>query len=342
MTMTHEILSNFWFYALALVWALYVVQDGFITGASILSIVLRNNEQDYKKVNSITALHWDGIQVWLILAVGGMFAAFPNVYATTLSELYVPFFLLLYALIIRGVAIEVMYKTNSSKLQMKLKYLLSISSFLITLVIGVYLMNTFIGYPIDSDGYNNGFFDFLSLFNFTALFGAVIFVAVAMVQGVNFVRLNTNKDFIPEVYKPAKLAAVVGPFLMAAVFLSYANASDVFARGLYGVGGNPIFWLVPLIAILMLACGSLLFLKAKHGLSFVANALGIIAFIFTGFISMFPYAIVSTVDPQFGMTIVDGAADVSTLRVMFIALIIFLPIVLGYQLFKYIKFWGKI
>ncbi len=338
--MSHDFLSNFWFFALALVWAIYVVQDGFITGGSILSIFYKDEEEVYKNINNNLALHWDGIQVWLILAVGGLFAAFPNVYATVLSSLYVPFFLLLYALIFRGVSIEVIYKTDNKKLQMVLKYVLAISSFLITLVIGVYLMNTFIGLSIDSQGYNTSFFSFLSLFNGISLIGALMFVGVALVQGVNFIRLNTDKQYAPKMYQKAKYVAYAIPFLTAFVFLGFANALDVFSRGLFAQGG--IIWLVPLVSIVMIALGSLFFVIKKHALSFICNILGMITFIFTGFISMVPYAIVSTVDPKYGMTIADGAAGTGTLEVMLIALAIFLPIVLIYQGFKYIRFWGKV
>lgn len=340
--MTHQFLSNFWFFGLALVWAIYVVQDGFITGGSIISLIYKDDEKVYSHANSIMALHWDGIQVWLILAVGGMFAAFPKVYAITLSALYVPFFLLLYALIIRGVAIEVMYKTNNQSLQLKLKYLLSISSFLITLIIGVYLMNCFVGLPIGADGYNTSFFSFISLFNFTSLFGAIVFVSVAIVQGVNFIRLNTNQQYFEKAYNASKLMAAVGPFLMAGVFLAFGNVRDVFARSLFALDGYTLLWLVPLIAIAGVSIGSLAYLKQKHIVSFVANIVGMIAFVFTGFISMVPNAIVSTIDPMYSLSISDGAAATSTLQVMFVALLIFLPIVIGYQLFKYIRFWGRV
>ncbi len=338
--MTHEILSNFWFLALTLVWSVYIVQDAFITGGSMLSIVYKDDEKTYKHINNILALQWDGIQVWLILAVGGMFAAFPSVYATTLSALYTPFFLLLYAIILRGIAIEVIYKTDSKKLQNILKYTLTISSFLITLVIGVYLMNTFIGLPISSEGYNTGFFSFLSLFNVIAIIGALMFISVAITQGVNYIRLNTSKDFAPKMYKSAKVTAITFPFCMVIVFLAFANNLNVFNRGLFAE--QQILWILPTVALIFAILASLLFLKEKHGLSFILNIIAMISFVFTGFISMMPYAIVSTIDPAYGMKIIDGAAGVATLEIMLGALIIFLPIVLAYQTFKYIKFWGKV
>lgn len=340
--MSHELLSYIWFLGLTLVWAIYVVQDAFITGTSILSVVYKDDEKLYKKMNSISALHWDGIQVWLILAVGGMFAAFPAVYATTLSQLYIPFFLLLYALIFRGVSIEVIYKTDSKKIQNILKIVLSISSFLITLVIGVYLLNVFLGLPIDEQGYNNGFFAFLSIFTPIALLGGLMFVSQALVQGVNFIILNTSKDEIPKMYKIARLFSILTPFLMAFIFLGFSNVVPVFSRGLFGNSEYSILYVLPLLAILCVALATILFLTKKHTLSFILNILSMILFIFTGFISMIPYAIVSTVDPKYGLLIIDGAAGTSTLNVMFIALLIFLPIVLAYQAFKYIKFWRNV
>lgn len=340
--MSQQFLANFWFLALALVWSLYVIQDGFITGASMLSILYKDDEDTYKNINNILGLHWDGIQVWLILAIGGMFAAFPTIYAMTLSSLYVPFFLLLYAIIFRGVAIEVIYKTNSIKVQVALKYILAISSFFITFIIGIYLMNTFLGYPIDNNGFNHQFFAFLSLFNFTAIFGALMFVAVALVQGVNFIRLNTEHQYAPRMYKVSKYAAVAGPFLVACIFLAFANNSNVFARGLFNLPSFALLWLVPLVSIIFFTIGTLAFLKEHHTISFIANIVGVLAFIFTGFLSMIPFAIVSTISSDFSVLITDGAAGNMTLSVLFVALIIFLPVVIGYQAFKYIRFWGKV
>ncbi len=342
MTMTHELISYIWFFGLALVWSLYVVQDGFITGGSILSILYKDDEKVYKQTNNILALHWDGIQVWLILAVGGMFAAFPQVYALTLSALYVPFFLLLYALILRGVAIEVIYKSDSMRIRKILKYTLSISSLLVTLIIGVYLMNTFLGLPISSEGYNTHFFAFLSLFNPIAIIGGLMFVTVAIVQGVNFIRLNTNYEFVPKMYDKARYLAIASPFLMAVIFLGFANVRDVFARGVFADAQMQQAWLVPVVAILMAAISTIAFLKKMHRLSFITNIVAMISFIFTGFISMLPYAVISTIDPKYGVTIEAGAAGITTLEIMLVALIIFLPIVIAYQLFKYIRFWGRV
>ncbi len=100
----HEFLSNLWYYILALVWAVYVSQELFVTGSGMLSQFYKVNSKEFKLINESVGTHWDGIQVWVIVAIGGLFAVFYNAYALILETLYIPFFLLLIAIILRGLS----------------------------------------------------------------------------------------------------------------------------------------------------------------------------------------------------------------------------------------------
>jgi len=89
--MSHELLASIWYFILALVWAIYVSQELFVTGVGMLSLKYRVEEDYFQKINESVATFWDGIQVWLIVAVGGLFATFPTAYGLTLQALYIPF-----------------------------------------------------------------------------------------------------------------------------------------------------------------------------------------------------------------------------------------------------------
>ena len=156
--MTNEFLINFWYFALALVWGIYIFQEAFISGGSFLAFFIKDDEV-YEQLNRTIGTHWDGIQVWLILAVGGLFAAFPTAFGDLLSSLYIPMFLLMYVIIIRGLSIELIYKTDDLKMRNVLKKALAFASVGLVLVVGIYLQTQFVGTPV-----NDEFFSFLAIF----------------------------------------------------------------------------------------------------------------------------------------------------------------------------------
>lgn len=335
-----DFLPYFWFLALTLVWAIYLTQEAFISGASILGFFFAKDDKIYRRLNSIIGLHWDGIQVWLILAVGGLFASFPLIYATTLSTMYVPFFLLMYAIIVRGISIELMYKATEAKHRQWFKLALTISSFLIVLVIGVYLMNLFLGINFSNDS----FFDFLAIFRPFAIIGGVSFVVYSLIMGYCYVTLASQDNFIGHMFGKLKFLGFIYAFLVICVILYFNNASDVFSRSY--IYDYPALLLLPLASMIFALVSALLFFKEKIKLTFITMILSNIFFIFTGFVSMMPYTLVinkdGILDPATSILITDGAAGTNTLYVMFIALLIFLPIVLIYQGYKYVRFWGKL
>lgn len=338
--MSFDFLSNLWFLLIALVWGIYIAQEMFISGVGMLSSRYSKEEKEFKFLNRSVGTHWDGIQVWLILAVGGTFAAFPNGFATLFTGLYIPVFLLLYVIIIRGISIELIDKTNNEKIRSILKKSWFVSSFLLIVVLALYLINLFVGLPIQADGsMNDTFASFLVIFNMVALFGAAMFVVYSLSLGALYIKLNASIEISSKLDKFIKIAPLVSSLLLIIVMSGLNNKIGIFNNGLFI--DNLWLWIIPIAtAVISVLAGIFSFIK-KHALAFASMILAMILFIITGFLAMMPNFINSTIDPNYSLTIQNASANLSTLEVMFYSTLIFLPIVIGYQAYKYIKFWRK-
>lgn len=334
--MSHEFLANLWYYLLVLVWSIYVSQELFVTGVSMLSLRYSVKDESFKKINECVGTFWDGIQVWLIVAIAGLFATFPTAYALTLQALYVPFYLLLITIIFRGTSIELIYKSEDPVWRKFVSKLWGVSSFLLLFIVGVYLVNLFIGLPM-KDGIMTE--NFLVIFSKAPLLGGLLFVLSALSLGYTWIKLTLGKDFKIQSKKSILWISGAMVFVNALLFLSLTNEYVVFETGLFAE--NPVLWILPILAMLLYVCQFIFHLLEKYVAVFIAIVLGISLVIFTGFSASFPYILPSTINPNEGLLIIDAASSAHTLSIITGVASIFLPIVIGYQAWKYIKFWRK-
>src|SRR6478672_10069497 len=108
-------LTTVWFALIALLWAGYFLLEGFDFGVGVLLPVLGRDDRERRLLINTIGPVWDGNEVWLIVAGGATFAAFPEWYATLFSGFYLPLFLILLALIMRGVALEYRGKSAGTR-----------------------------------------------------------------------------------------------------------------------------------------------------------------------------------------------------------------------------------
>lgn len=332
----HEILSNLWYYILALVWAVYISQELFVSGSGMLALFYPVNSKAYKTINESVGTHWDGIQVWLIVAVGGMFAVFYDAYASTLELLYIPFFLLLFTIIIRGVSIELIYKTENEKLQNSFRLGWGISSFVLVLVLGVYLTNIFMGLPIEDKMLTTSF---LTIFNKVGIVGGLFFVFSALSLGYSWIQISIEEKYLTDKVLYKKIFAVTALVLLILLYLGFNHKSNGFTEGLFV--DYPILWAMPITSILAMVLSTIFTLTNKYWLAFITLILSVILLIFTGFSLTFPYIIYSTIDPSEGLLIVEASASLYALKLMTVSALIFVPIVILYQGWKYKRFWKR-
>ena len=206
-----------WFCLIAVLWIGFLVLEGFDYGVAMLIPVLGKNEKDKRVIVNTIGPVWDGNEVWLLTAGGAMFAAFPGWYATLFSGLYLPLFLILVGLIIRGVSFEYRAKHPDARWRNAFDWMACIGSFIVSLVFGVGFANFIIGMPVAlAEGSNHlhvftgGFW---SLFSPFALLGGVVLVVLFLFHGANFLTLKTRgivHDRAKAFAAKIGLAAIVG------------------------------------------------------------------------------------------------------------------------------------
>src|SRR5512133_1561445 len=168
-------LNTLWFILIAILYIGYFVLEGFDLGVGILLPFLGKTDQKRRMLINTIGPHWDGNEVWLITAGGATFAAFPNWYATLFSGFYLPLFLILMALIVRGVAFEFRSKDDDPRWRSLWDWSIFTGSLVPSLLWGVAFTNLVRGVPIDQNMmYVGGFFNLLNPY---ALLGGLVSLA---------------------------------------------------------------------------------------------------------------------------------------------------------------------
>ena len=339
--MNSAFLGDALFVVIALSWTVYLVQEIFITGSSALNLALAKDEGERKQIQVASGLHWDGIEVWLIAAIVLTFGAFPLAFATSFTVLYVVFFLLLYALITRGVVIETLYKLDNPKWIRANAIAWSVSSGLIVFLLGVYVTSLFYGLPIEADHSASG--SVFALFNVTTIGGGLLFLSLALASGAAWIALTTEGRIADS---STALIKKYGIFLMPPVFLLLVfmgfNVLDnsIFIGALFTAA--PILFVLPALTFVA-SLGVLYFgLKQQADRLFLFALLTMALFLVTGFVGTYPIVLPSRVDPAFGITIADAMTQVASARIIFIAVCFFYPLILFYQGWKYKRFAQKV
>ncbi|HET6450275.1 MAG TPA: cytochrome d ubiquinol oxidase subunit II [Spirochaetia bacterium] len=321
-------LQVLWFILWGLLWAVYFVVDGFDFGTGMLRPFLAKTETERKiSLESIGPV-WNGNEVWLITAGGATFAAFPRTYAYMFSFLYLPMLLILFSLILRGVSIEFRNKDDGARWRTAWDRLLALTSFTAPLVLGLGFGNIFQGLAFDSTGYHGGFWP---LFNIYGLLTAVLFVVLFLQHGALWMGWKTEGEVAARADKTASVLWFV-VLVVAAVFLVLTG---VFTK-LYGnYLAHPGLFVVPLLAVIALVLVKVLHAGSKPLAAFLASAGTILLVVATGLVGLFPNLIPSATDPASSLTIMNSSSSQYTLRLMAIVALIFVPIVVVYQLLVY-------
>ena len=329
-------LQIIWFILWGLLWAIYFITDGFDLGIGTLYPFLGKDENDRRVMINAMGPLWDGNQVWLLTAGGVTFAAFPTVYAVMFSSLYTALMLLLFALIIRGVAFEFRGKVDSPGWRRIWDICIVAGSFLPALLLGVAFANIFRGLPLDGDGILHG--NLLTLLNPYGLLGGVLFVLLFVTHGAIWLAIKSEADLHDRAVAAANtlwifLLAVAVIFLAASAF-----ATNLYANYL----AHPALGLVILLTVAALLGIKVFLAKQSLFKAWFASAVTIIGATFYGVLGLFPNMFPSTLDPKFSLTAFNASSSPLTLKIMLVVALIFVPIVLVYQAWAYKKFSGKI
>lgn len=321
-----------WFILVCVLFAGFFVLEGFDYGVGILLPFLGKNDVERRQMINTVGPVWDGNQVWMITAGGATFASFPHVYATLFSGFYLALFLMLAALIARGVAFEFRSKDKSLAWRKTFDYCIFFGSLIPALLWGVTVGNLIQGTPIDGNmNFVGGFFDLLS--PYTILCG-IAFILVFVYHGALYTSLKTLGD----ISERARATALVEGVITAVGALVLVGATyvytDLFNSTLAMVcyGAAIVFFIISWILTRM----------RRVGWGFTFSVLTIISITAAYFAGLFPRIMVSSLDPSYSLTVTNAASSTYTLTLMTIVTLIFVPIVLIYQGWTYWTFRHRV
>jgi cytochrome d ubiquinol oxidase subunit II len=327
-------LPTIWFILITVLFIGFFFLEGFDFGVGILTPFLGKSDADRRVIINTIGPFWDGNEVWFITAGGAMFAAFPNWYATLFSGFYMALFLMLVALIGRGVAFEFRSKLQSPKWRKAWDWVIFWGSLLPPFLWGVALANLMRGVPIDAKmNYVGTFWDLISLYSVTA---GVSIVLLFMLHGALFLALKTEGVIRDRARSVAlRIGAWTTLMLFIFVILSYIE-TDMFTRHGIDPGAVPILAGLALFSVQF-------FLKAKRdGWAFIMTGITIALSTITVFMDLFPRVMISSLNPDWSLTIYNASSNDYSLKVMTIIAVSVIPFVLAYQIWSYWVFRKRV
>ena len=327
-------LNTLWFILIAILYIGYFVLEGFDFGVGILLPFLGKTDLKRRAILNTIGPHWDGNEVWLITAGGATFAAFPQWYATLFSGFYFPLFLILLALILRGVAFEFRSKDSNPLWHSLWDWVIFGGSLVPALLWGVAFANFMHGVPIDGNmTYVGGFWNLLNPY---ALLGGLVSLLGFTLHGAIFLSLKMPGDVAEEARKLSyRLWLATCVVLVALTIFTYFE-TDILTK--LGVNPGP----VPIGGLIALLLAGYFISRKRTGLAFMMTVLAILLVVTTVFLDLYPRVMISSLNPEWSLTIYNAASGQYTLNVMSIIALIFVPIVLAYQAWSYWVYRGRI
>jgi cytochrome d ubiquinol oxidase subunit II len=327
-------LNTFWFILIAVLFIGFFFLEGFDYGVGILLPFLGKDDAERQTIIHSIGPFWDGNEVWLLTAGGAIFAAFPNWYATMFSGFYVALLLMLLALILRAVAFEFRSRDAHPAWRTFWDWAICFGSFVPALLWGVAIGNLMQGLKIDAQmRYTGTFFDLLNPY---ALLGGVAFVALFTFHGAIFLTLRTEGTVLERAQAIANrlwlpVVALILLFVGAGYF-----ATDIFRR----LGVDP--GVAPVAAAGALLASGWFVRRRLGGWAFAMTGLTIALATVTVFQGLFPRVMISSLNPDWSLTIYNASSSPYTLTVMSWVALGFVPVVLIYQAWNYWVFRQRV
>ncbi|HSV93406.1 MAG TPA: cytochrome d ubiquinol oxidase subunit II [Desulfobacterales bacterium] len=363
------------YFTLKIIWWLFVgvlligfaVMDGFDLGVgALLPFVAKTDDERRVLINSIGPT-WEGNQVWFITGGGAIFAAWPLVYSAAFSGFYWALLLVLFALFFRPVGFEYRSKVADPRWRNAWDWGLFVGGAVPALVFGVAFGNLLQGVPFTYDDmlrpyYSGNFFGLLNPF---ALVTGVVSLAMLVMHGAIYLQLRTEGEIAARARHAARLAGIVfvAAFVLAGVWQAYGiqgyrivsmpdpggvvvplakTVEKVSGAWMATYAAHPWMWLAPLLAVGGGLLALLVSSVGRAGLAFVLSAAALAGTILTAGFAMFPFVMPSSTAPNAGLTVWDAVSSHRTLNLMFVAVVLFLPVVLLYTSWVYRVLRGKV
>jgi cytochrome d ubiquinol oxidase subunit II len=335
--MTPELLSIIWFIILNVLLIGYAILDGFDLGVGILHPFAAKTDTERRLVmNSIGPL-WDGNEVWLVTFGGALFAMFPNAYASIFSAFYLPFVLLLFALIFRAVSLEFRSKRTGKLWRGFWDFLFFLGSTLATILFGVAVGATMQGLALSELGdYLGTMFDLINGFSICV---GIFTVSLLAMHGSIYLYMKTEGEFQQRLYGWMLRTY----YLYVVLFVITTLYSILFVdSSLQHFGSFPILWIVPILNIVAIWNIGRAIKAKKPFYAFLSSCLSIAALVFLFSAAIFPDLLPASNNPAYSVNIYNGASSTLTQKIGLIIVAIGMPLVLTYTALIYWTFRGKV
>jgi len=362
----YETLRLIWWLLIAVLLLGYAIMDGFDLGVgTLLPFVARSDDERRVLINAIGPT-WDGNQVWLVLGLGAIFAAWPAVYAAAFSGMYAAMLLMLFALFLRPIGFDYRSKIASPMWRSFWDYALFFGGMVPAVVMGIAFGNLLQGVPFHFDENFRSFYTgtMAELLNPFALLAGLVSLSMLVMHGATFLLIKTEGVLQYRALKASRGSAILTVllFAMAGIWLMtgiegfrLAGAVNHFAGSkpfgldvvhetgawMSNFRNYPWMWLAPLSGVGG-ALLVLLFGDRKPGMSWISSSVSVAGIAATAGLSMFPFVLPSSTHPSQSLLMWNATSSEQTLWLMFLAAIIFIPIIIAYTSWVFRVLQGKV
>lgn len=346
----------------------FALTDGYDLGvATLLPFVARTDAERRLVINTIGPM-WEGHQVWLILGGGAIFAAWPHVYAVSFSGFYLAMFVVLSALILRPVGFKYRSKRDNPAWRAGWDWALFVGGFVPALIFGVAVGNVLRGVPFTFDSMLRATYEggLIGLLNPFALLAGLISVAMLVMHGASWLVVKAEAGPVRDraarfgsIAALATIALFVIAGLWAATALpGYVLVSDVVTDGpsnplrksvvmetgawLGNYGRHPWMIVAPVLAVAGAALAAFALAGKRNALSLAGSAVSVLGVVATAGVSMFPFILPSSLNPDASLTVWDSSSSHGTLFFMLVATAVFMPLILLYTSWVFKVLWGRV
>ncbi|AGF73851.1 cytochrome d ubiquinol oxidase subunit II [Corynebacterium halotolerans] len=329
-------LQTLWFIVIAFLFVGYFVLEGFDFGVGMLLPFLGGDGEERARRRDAVATSigpvWNGNEVWLIVAVGGMFAAFPEWYATMFSGFYLPLLLILLSLILRGVALEWRVKVDTQAWRNRCDIGLAIGSWVPAIFWGVTFTNIVQGVAIDANRQvDSSLTAMFGLFNPYGLLGAVTFVLMFMVHGATFLGIKVHEPLRSQAHRLAQRLTIP----TAVVAVGFAVWTQL-------AHGDPVIGIAVGVLALCVLIGSVSLMRGHDGVAFAATAVAVATLVVQIFATLFPNVMPTSLPGGVSLDIYNASSSDYTLVFLSWGVLILVPFILAAQGWTFWSFAKRI
>lgn len=363
----YELLRIIWWAIMGIVLAGFAVMDGFDLGVAMLIPVAGRKDIERRVIINTVGPVWEGNQVWIILGGGVLFAAWPFLYATSFSGFYLAILLLLATFIFRPVGFKYRSKLSHPRWRSFWDYALAICGFLSAVVFGVAIGNVIQGVPFYFDSslrvfYTGGFW---ALFNGFAILCGLTSAMMLLMHGGYYLATKTEGVIRSRAIMASRIAGIVMILLFAGggIWVAYGINGYVLTHIASLTGPSnplyktvttqsgawianyvnyPYFMIAPILGFVGALCAMFTVHLVNGKLAFLSSALSVIGVVLTVGVSMFPFIMPSSSNPQSSIIVWDSSASQLSLQIMFIVAVIFLPVIIAYTAWVFRVLRGKV